>query len=251
MIPNRHIHLILALPNPGFASFYSFSESDALLVRERGHSRGLAEFSVWADQVPFDIDNGERGLNALLAVLNRDGYQYEVWLSGGKGYHVYVPHSPIYDIRLPYSHAAFVESLGVACDASLYQHSRVLRLPGTIHPDTGKRKVFITRKEGRKAEVAMVEPPSFNFSPRLAEKSVVNAMSAAISLINNPPPTGQGKRHTLIWGAAKDFAEAGTPYVTALGVLLEVNRTWVNPKPIDKVEKAVVQAYRHAGCEPR
>jgi hypothetical protein len=249
MIPERNMHLILALPNPGFASVYAFTEQDARLVRERGHSRGLAEFEVWADKVAIDIDTGDEGLRPVLAILDAEGLAYEVWLSGGKGYHVYTPHSPILDKRLPHSHGAYVKSLGITCDLSLYQPSRVLRLPGTIHPVTGKRKQFVERKPGKMATFPLLEAPAFNFSPRLSEKSVEHAMLRVLSLITNPPPSGQGKRHTLLWGAAKDFAEAGTPYLTALGILLEVNRSWQKPKPFEKVEAAVVQAYRQAGCE--
>lgn len=250
MIPQRNMHLILALPNPGFASVYAFSSKDARLVRQRGHSRGLSEFAVWADRVAIDIDSGDEGLRSVLAVLDTRGLEYEVWLSGGKGYHVYIPHEPIYDQRLPHSHAAFIQELGISCDTSLYQHARVLRLPGTVHPVTGKRKQLVERKSGMKADIQIVDAPTFNFTPRLTEKTVENAMIRALSLITNPPAPGQGKRHTLIWGTAKDFAEAGTPYLTALGIMLEVNRSWQKPKPLEKVETAVRQAYRQAGCEP-
>jgi hypothetical protein len=249
MIPLSKMHFILDLPSPGFASVYAFSEQDALLVRERGHSRGLSEFSVWADRVAIDIDQGDEGLLPVLSILDAKGLGYEVWSSGGKGYHVFIPHEPIYSPHLPYSHLSFLRSIGVSCDETIYQHSRVLRLPGTVHLKTGKRKQFYMRKDGMQPTIPIVERPKFDFKPGLGTKSFQSALMGAMSLITNPPPTGQGKRHTLLWGVAKDFAEAGTPYLTALGVLLEVNRSWQKPKPVEKVELAVSQAYRQMGCE--
>lgn len=214
-------------------------------VRERGHSRGLSEFSVWADKVTIDLDEGDQALLECQTLLAKHGLAFEVWSSGSKGYHVSIPHEPIYSPDLPYSHLCYVQGLGVPHDASLYHHARVLRLPRTIHAKTGKRKTFLYKVDGMQAEIEIRKPPVFNFKPLGGVSPLQDALLNVLNLTTNPPENG--KRHTRLWSAAKSFAESGTPYLTTLGLLLEVNRSWPKPKELNEVELAVTQAYRQSG----
>lgn len=245
MLPIGALPALIKQHNPGFASVYAFSKDDAMVVRERGHSRGLSGFSVWADRVTIDIDEGDQALLECQVILTKRGLAYEVWSSGSKGYHVSIPHEPIYSPDLPYSHLSYIQGLGVPHDASLYHHARVLRLPGTIHAKTGKRKTFLYKVDGMQAQIEIKKPPAFNFKPLGGVSPFQDALLNCLNLTTNPPEAGM--RHTRLWSAAKSFAESGTPYLTTLGVLLEVNRAWLKPKELNEVELAVQQAYRQAG----
>lgn len=240
--PLGSLSTFLKQPNPGFASVYAFAGAD---VKDRGHSRGLSGLPVWADKVTIDIDEGQEALFKCLAILNEKGLAHEVWSSGSKGFHVAIPHEPIFSPDLPYSHLAYIQSLGVPHDASLYHHARVLRLPGTIHAKTGKRKTFVNKVDGMQAQIELKKPPAFNFKPLGGVSPFQDALLNCLNLTTNPPENGM--RHTRLWSAAKSFAESGTPYLTTLGILLEVNRSWLKPKELNEVELAVSQAYKQSG----
>ncbi len=242
MIPVSGLSRVLAQHNPGYASVYWFSEADAREIRASGHSRGLSSYAVAADRVWIDIDTGDGGMRKATKILDEHGGGYEVWSSGGKGYHIAIPHELIYDKRLPYSHKVFVESLGIDCDLSLYQHSRVLSLSGRIHPITGKRKQFVERVDGMQPQIKLVDPPKIDIQVDEADITPAFALHQMTKLAEREPTPGN--RHTRIWSVAMSCAKAGLSFSATLGMVQEIVSRWLNPKEPEEVERAVAQAYR-------
>lgn len=240
MVPVSAFEQILKRPDPGYASVYMFGAEDARLVRCNGSSRGLSALAVAADRVTLDVDNPD-DINLFLTKLDELGLAYEVWDSG-RGYHIEIPHDLIYDARLPYSHKCWVEQLGLPVDYSLYQHGRILRLPGTVNVKTGRRKQFVEKVDGMKAEIELRTPPAFNFKPDGGLKTIATVLNQFQRLaLSEPLP---GNRHTQLWSCARSACEAGLSSGATLEILMEVNSSWQNPKDPNEVEKAVTQAYK-------
>lgn len=246
MITLDAVKTLLKHHNPGYASVYSFSEDAALEIKANGHSRGFDKFPVISSSLTMDIDSGDEGLRAVTEVLEGLKLAFEVWDSGGKGSHVIIPHQMIESIDLPYSHWKVVEGMGLGgiVDQSLYQHGRLISLPGRVHPKTKKRKSFVRASEGSLIDVPLVTNPKV-FEPTFDAHGGIDELSAGlmrmINLVINEP--SQGNRHVRAWGASLDLANAGLSYDTVLDILLRINETWINKKGEDEITLAVQQAF--------
>lgn len=245
---------IVGTYNPGYSSVYMFKEDDAKAIRLNGHSRGFNQYEVAAQFLVIDCDKGEDGRARIEHVLQAKGLSYEMWVSGGKGYHFYIPHALVVDKRLPYSHKAAALALFSKddIDLTLYQHGRLISLPGRIHPVTRKRKTLIKTVKGQPLDLKIVDEPSkvigFNVAELGDHVHLVSGFQRAADLITLPPD--RGSRHIRLWGVALDFAMAGLDYDTVLSLLSKVNDTWEDPKEQEELVKAVQGAFRRIGLEP-
>lgn len=243
MMPESSLPNVLKTHNPGYRSLYSFKEEDALAIRESASSRGFAQFEVASDAVAIDLDDGDATLPILEAKLQTLGLGYTVWSSGGKGYHVYIPHGWITSNWLPHSQMLWVEGLGLPhFDPTLYQHGRVISLPGRVHPKTKRRKALVKTVDGAQLNLALQEPPKpkFNFMP--GRKDLAAALLQWASIAGSEP--APGKRHTALWSAAETSASAGLSMEVTLQIAYEVNDGWALKKDDEEVKRAVEQAYR-------
>lgn len=242
---------LLNLPDPGYSSIYMFKEEDAKIIVNNGHSKGLNQYAVASKFLVVDVDSGEEGRSIIEGILRSKGYAYEIWSSGGKGYHFYIPHELICDKRLPNSHKQVALSLFPKqhVDLTLYQHGRLVSLPGRVHPITKKRKHLIASIPGKSIEIPLVEELKvvrpFEVSPDGDHQLLAIGLQRAADLICFPPD--RGTRHIRIWGTAKDLAESGLDYDTTLNLLLKVNETWDEQKTEEEIIKAVTSAYKLHG----
>lgn len=229
--------------NSGYRSHYMLARTDALEVRSRGHSRGFAEFEVAAIGFIIDLDDGDASVEEVEARITAKGWKYNLYFSGGKGYHFELFHDLMQSRALPYSHLKFVESWCPEADMSLYQHGRLISLPGRIHERTRKPKKLIKSVEGDLVTIEIKQPPvdAFHFAPNggLTEFQVGLDRLANLSVCEPTP----GNRHTSLWGASKELANAGVPYEVCLALVLEVNERWQHPKSEADVTTSVGQAY--------
>ena len=235
--------LKLVPSNTGYRSCYMFREEDAKEIKQSKCSVGFKQYSVASDKIFIDIDDGN-DLPKVEAVIKERGYRYSVWFSGKKGYHIYLYHDLIDSPDLPYSHRAFVESLGIPNDPSIYRHSSIISLPGRRHPTTGKKKILLRTSEGEKVTFPLLTAPT---SPTFAvEKSdkdeIYSGLFSLIDLISKQPSVGT--RHTTLWGTAKDLRRSGLSYETVFELLELVNGFWDNPKTAEELKIAVENAYR-------
>jgi len=227
----------------GYRSHYLFDETDALAIRATGCSQGFSQYIVSADQVIIDLDDGDASVVALEARINALGYGYELWESGGKGWHFVLFHELIRSADLPFSHRCFVLDLAPTADLSLYRHSSLISLPGRKHPKTGRKKKLIRKKEGSLVTFAMKQNPIPEFKLKAG-----GGLSLTVAGLNNFATMALiepqlGNRHTKIWSASKQLADAGWEFDTVLGLACEVNNTWKTPKSNEEVRAAVFQAY--------
>lgn len=236
-VPESKIQqLVKNAPDPGYASVYRFKTKPA-------NATGLDQFDVYADCITLDLDGGERELIQAERLLTDAGYAYEVWSSGGKGYHVLIPHKGVWSRDLPYSHLHWVLAHKLPYDETLYQHGRLLALPGRRHPKTGKRKSFLKKVNGTPCVLDIVPTPEKqNITTGIVDGDALNqaAVRFASLVVNGPSDS----RHMTIWKMARDFRKAGIGFDAIVDLMTVVNETWKNPKSEKEVIKAVKGAFK-------
>lgn len=228
---NRH--------NPGFRSVYMFNQDDAYQIAASESSKGFKQYGVYSDHLFIDLDGGDAALLQAEAALV--GYQYEVWSSGGKGYHIVLPTPMYHGTDLPQAHLEFVDSLGCGADLSLYRASSLIALPGRVHQKTGKRKTKVKDVDGRQLtlEQPKMLPKAFNIT--YDDEPISFVFMRLASLAETPP--AQGNRHTVLWSTSSQLARTGLSYETAEELMQFVNAKWLAPKSEEEVTRAVRQAY--------
>ena len=242
MLPIKIVARFCNAPDAGYASVYMFKKEDAEAVIATGSSSGLARYEVYTDTLTLDLDQGLPQMEKARVALK--GLQYQVFESGGKGYHVVISlDSMVSGTNIPYSQRKWVEALNVSADLSLYQAGHIIALPGRLHPKTGKRKVLIATQPGDLLSLPLVtpEPPSFALGDA-DQSEFERGIWRVLSLLQTGPEVGG--RHTALWSTAKHFADSGLGFDAALDLLWQVNQTWDEPKAADEVRAAVSQAYR-------
>lgn len=228
--------IVANAPDPGYSSLYGFLEKPSSAI-------GLNKKSVYAEEITLDLDGGDDELAIAEEILQEYGYGYRVYSSGGKGYHVMIPHYPASGLHLPYSHLRWVQDHKLPHDVTLYQHGRLLSLPGRIHPKTKQRKRLVKEVLGEMAFVHIQEPEIVVAEPKFSDADdLKTAVVRLCSLVVNGP--SQGDRHMTLWKMARDMMKAGWDFDTSLDILLTINDTWENPKTEKEVRKAVRGAYK-------
>ena len=241
MVPvDRLSALFSKVRNPGYTGVYWFKEADAQSIIASKSSSGLDQYEVTAERLVIDIDNGLEGLMAAEAKLG--GLGYEVWSSGGKGFHIIIRHLTITSADLPYSHRKWVEEKGIDCDLSLYHAGHILSAPGRVHPRTKQKKQFVRKVEGEMAIIQLVKKPEikFNFSDEGEELS--RALMRLTDLSSCEPKPGN--RHVSIWGVSRDMFRAGIDYEATVSIITKINSGWRNPKTDEELLAAIKQGYK-------
>jgi hypothetical protein len=225
----------------GYTGLYLFKEEDALEIIASKSSAGLAQYSVSSSRLLIDIDEGVEGLRAAEAKL--EGFGYEVWSSGGKGFHIILKHEFMTSSDLPYSHRKWVEEQGIECDLSLYHPGHIVSAPGRIHPRTKQRKQFVKKIEGSMIAVKLVKKPEVVFSFSDTGEELSRALMRLTDLSSSEPKPGN--RHVSLWGTSKALAQAGVSFDTATELLRKVNEGWKNQKSEEELMAAIQQGYKH------
>lgn len=251
MLPEAQIKVMMRAPDAGYASVYAFDEAAAQEILAEKSSKGLSRFPVYTDRLVIDLDDGDRQLKKAIAAIVALGLSHQVWHSGGKGYHVIIPLTDeVQGIDVPYSQRKWVEGLDVGADLSLYQHGRILSLPGRVHPKTGVRKHLVSDfTPGLRLLVPSVSQarPTFQLAS-LNGGDLTEALFNLYCLTAQPP--GVGNRHTKLWSASEQLAQTGLSYETVLDLMLTVNEQWDSPKDAAEVKAAVIQAYQRSPSRP-
>lgn len=245
MIPVDKFHLILKRRDPGFCSVYAYSEEVALDIIASGSSAGFSRYTPASDWLIIDLDDGDKQLQKAIDVLKLRGIGFQVWSSGGKGYHLTVPHQFLHDKALPYSHQRYVEDMGLAADWTLYGNHSLVSLPGRIHKKTKAKKILIHTYEGALLELPLLpipDKPEFRLTAVSDLEQRLIGIAKLKLLMTTPPELGQ--RHTRLWSCAENLAAGGFSYNAIEPLLQEINQLWDDPKSPEEVATAVEQAFR-------
>ena len=248
--PKRRRGVMLPEPmlgkiNEGFRSVYLFDKEAAEEIKQSRSSKTIKRFTPHSHTLFIDLDQGDKGLARVKEWLKDNRLLAQIYTSGGKGYHIHVPHQYVCSRDLPYSHRVLVESLGAGADPSLYHVSHLIAMDGRKHPKTHRRKQLIESVQGEKElEIPLIEtPPKLTFSNfENIEDNLSLGLVKLEMLISNEP--GVGERHQSLWTCAKNFVDAGCAPETVMDLISKVNSRWQNAKTTEELEEVLRQAMR-------
>ena len=226
----------------GFRSVFGFHPKDAAKIKKRGHSRDFREFPCYADRLVIDIDNGDEGKVEAEAKLKAAGLAYDLFSSGGKGYHfILTVSNPTLSYHTPYSHRKFVEGLGIPTDDSIYRHGGLISLEGRIHPTSKRLKSFIESVSGQDAHIPIVQPPMFVGNVPEDYNVLSDGFERAANLTGTQPPVGG--RYMSLWRCVKCFYDAGVIPEVAEEIAHAINDSWDEPKDETEMKRLMEDAY--------
>lgn len=231
--------------NPGYSSHYMFPKQVALEARELQSSRGLRG-NVGGYYLILDFDNGTEQVKQAETQLMEMGLAYDLYSSGGKGFHIYIFHECVWSKHLPYSHYHWVDTnFDLEIDLSIFQHSRLIALPGRVHKSTGQRKQLLKTVTGNLLNLEIVEMPErelMTFEKGEKTDQLMQGLLRCITLLQAEPR--RGNRHTALWGTAKDLLGGGLHPKAVYDILSKINNQWTNSKDGTDVIEAIEQAIK-------
>jgi hypothetical protein len=232
------------LPDEGFRSVYEFTADAARTIRASGNSKGMDKYAVHSDTLFIDLDDGDKSLKLAMDWVVSTGAAFDVYSSGGKGYHFHVKIDGMDGLSVPRSQEVYASKLPFPTDLSLYRSGSLFALPGRRHRKTGKRKALVERIEGGFLKIPAVAPkPMLDFSGLDGGISpVLSALKCAELLLTNPPINGQ--RHNRLWQFGLRCMEAGLSSSAAVQLADLANDTWAEPKEEDELIRAVTGGYK-------
>lgn len=236
------MRMVGELPSSGYTSLYGVTEDTAKALHACGTAAGF-KGSVWASRLWVDIDSYETADN-VETYLRAIGVNYVAYDSGGKGAHFGILRDTGPSHLLPLQDKAWVTKQIPEADLSIYTHLHLFRLPGTVHEDTGRKKILINSCEG----TALVLPPlprsihQPSTTPVMSHGSGSPLTSSRVKYWSRPVLAGKRHRALLkLAGALRD--DAGVGLDVALWWVEEVNRTYAEPKEPEKVTEIVRWVY--------
>lgn len=254
MIPVSSLPKIYERNDAGYSSYYWFRQPAANDIIAQGNSAGLSRFSVYSQYLVLDIDR-ENDLSQAyddmrLYSLELEAMQlkHSVWVSGGKGYHIYIHCVPIEGIDVPYSQLAWVQQQNWKVDLTLYQHGRLLSNPGRKSDKTGIRKYKLSDFNGELLNIPRVAVPE-RFIPA-CHLLAPDLARIALYRIQKTFESQPSSRHTALWSLAGSCAEAGMPMELCVELLGWMNQMWETPKDSAGLERAIKQGYSQARTSP-
>ena len=242
-------HTALMIPKnmemgKGFRSCYCFDAQQKAIIEAQGSMSGIEQMAVYSDTLFIDIDNDEDAMLQCADVLTIQKTAYELYESGGKGYHFHIPLDQTYQhVNLPAIQKQCVKSMGIPVDESIYRHAGLFRLPGQKHIKTGKKKRLIEKRSGDLLNLDMsVEIYERPKRLRTSLSTSAEALNECLYLMINSP--AEGGRYMKLWKMAKMLQEAQFTEEFAMELLVEVNCSWDSPKPIEEITRAIREVYR-------
>lgn len=245
-LPENLIYqLALKKFNPGYTTHYMFPEKVGREARKLQSSKGLAK-TVGGYYLIMDFDDGVTQIPATEKELQKLGIGYDLFQSGGKGFHFYLYHDLLWSPYLPYSQKHWVlNNLSVEPDLSLYQTTRLVALPGRVHRETKLRKVLIKSVPGKTLALSIIQPPEKElrvFKRKEQKEQLIQGLLRCITLLHAAPKIGN--RHTALWGTSKDLLQGGLHPKAVHDLLSQINNYWEKNKDDKEVIKAIEQAIK-------
>jgi hypothetical protein len=247
MIPVSNLPQFYSRDDAGYSSYYWFSKEDAEQISAQGHSKDLGRFSVYSKYLVLDIDRednlelAKQDMETYVTAIRKMGLKFSVWLSGGKGYHIYIHIVPMTGINVPFSQLEWVKERGWRVDLTLYQHARLLSNPGRKSIKTGIRKHLLFSEEGSALSIPMLTPPE----KKLGSLIINDADLARVCFfrLQKVLESQPSSRHSTLWSLAGTCASAGMPINLCKELLEWTNQKWEKPKDQEGLIRAVEQAY--------
>lgn len=219
----------------GFRSAFAFDDETAERIREQSNTAGLRGISVFTDILLVDFDASDG--NSLRTWLVEQGIGFTRWDSGGRSIHIHVALEPIAGPWVPEACRQFLKKVAPDADVSFLHPSGMFRLPKTFHYKTGRQKVLIEHREGRRLVLQQPQTsPTFQVEGGGSRELFFTLLTARKS---------EGQRSPWLWRLGTAAAEAGLSYDEALEHLRFWNERFAEPPKDDAtVQQQCQSAYR-------
>jgi hypothetical protein len=234
----------LAVNGCTFASVYAVRVEDAYAIQETSQTAAGFKGIVWSQRLWVDFDSYEAALEAELK-LSKEGYDYVVYDTGGRGKHIGIARDAKPSHTLPQQDKAWVSANLAGADLSLYWHLHLIRLPRTIHEKTGLPKKLISRHPGRSISLPVYEEAATSSSSIEADdlRRIDQSKTSIFScweVINLLQPTGERKQLVEL---SKALQANGCTFTIARWLVNEVNLGFKVPRDFIEVDRIVRWAY--------
>ena len=140
-----------------YMTYFRYNEE---MVDHFNEKRSVSGYKgkAYAEWLPIDIDSedlkeAQYNLNRLAQSI--EDYDIDInscrfYFSGAKGFHVMIPSqlfnaSPSEDIHKRFRNVALSIAKGINIDTSIYDKTRIFRLPNTVNSKTGLYKIELYR----------------------------------------------------------------------------------------------------------
>lgn len=228
----------------GFRSVYLYGEEAYERIKKQNAVKNLNKYPVFSDTLFVDFDDGDQSIDSLQTILNTAGIGWKMYFSGSKGYHFHIPTTPMWGKYVPYSHKAYVKSLGITtADTSIYKHTGLFRLPGTYHKKTGNQKELVDQARGKLLSIPYLEPETELEVVTGSTGELLTALNCANTFIVSEP--GNGSRHNSLLAVAKHMMAAGAEPETAADICRLIHNSWESQydDPEEKIKEVIDRAY--------
>lgn len=260
MVPESALPDLFKREDAGYCSVYRFDEKAVSAIRAQGSAKGLGRFPVYSDRLWIDIDRDDKDgvlgverareyARVLANKFKQSDYNFTVWSSGSKGFHICIKITMMVGEAVPHSQAEWLRAQGLEIDYSLYQHGRLLSNPGRLHPKTGKKKELVMVNKGTVTPTIPILSLPIKTLTDIDELNKSDlariVFSRASNLILDAPLCGM--RHTQFWSFATQALEAGMARDVVFGLLCYVNDFLPDPKAKEDLLRALDQAQSQLG----
>jgi len=225
----------------GFQSVFGYQNLQRGAIPKAGNT------TLFTDKIFIDVDSLEKSASILANRLKDQEVNHEVWFSGSKGYHFVINVIPMVGPCIDQSVKQFITNnfsdiQGV--DTSMIHTRGLIRLPGTKHRDTGKKKTLVDIFEcDRPIEVptGVIKFPEVFTIPEDPHEAAEVAFTTIVRAYKFPATAG--KRTVTFWRIAKTLDEAGYTANETFDILHKINRSWPDSKDDETITRVVKQVY--------
>lgn len=253
-----------------YMTYFRYDNEMIFHFREKSSVKGF-QGKAYADWLPIDIDSedlqqAQDNLEILISNMVRFGIDLSVcrfYFSGSKGFHVMIPSKlfgaePSNDINKRFRSVALALSNGIKIDSSIYDKTRIFRLPNTINSKSGLYKIElyhfealqlcideireIAKRPRERLEISknfslnekLLDVYTTTSSPKKTDNSSVGGVKAYLCMMKLNQGVGHGQRDNVGVRVAAHLKRSGLSKPMMWGALNAWND--LNNPPLEQHE---------------
>ena len=220
----------------GFRSVFGYPPETAHVIVSQDSTRNLLKRSVYTDELLVDFDDAYEAAEELRELLVSGGIAFTRYDSGNRSVHFHISVMPMRGPTVPQSQRSWIHANAPLADVTVYRHSSLFRLDGTVHTKTGKKKVLLETVKGKRLKIEVTTPTKVvDVTPRTSTMQLERAINI---------PRAQGGRTVHAWTICNYARKAGFNEDEAYSMLSQWNSRKAAPPLREEVLwKKLSEAY--------
>jgi hypothetical protein len=224
-----------------FCSVYAVRQEDGWAIEKYAGTTSGFKGIVWSQRLWIDLDTEEAAQGARL-ILKERGLDHVVYTTGNRGLHIGVARDNRPSHILPGQDKEWVKANIPGADLSLYWHLHLIRLPGTIHEQTGLPKKLIDKVPGKALILPPLQPEQERTNPMGSDGRA--SLFSHWEIVSQLTEDKSQSRHGQLVRLALTLKEIGkVSFDEASWLCREVNRGFEEPKEELEIDRIVRWAY--------